>query len=61
MTTSVCQEMFLLRMRFRFMKKMKLPEEPILLKVCEGAPDVDKCILKFDKWRCGKKELVSHL
>ena len=29
MTTSVCQEMFLLRMRFRFMKKMKLPDDAI--------------------------------
>jgi hypothetical protein len=49
MTTSVCQKMIFLRMGFQIFLERKVAGEPFFLKVCESAPDVDKCILIFDK------------
>ena len=55
MTTSVCQKMIFLRSDFRFFQKGRLPDSLIFKKVCESAPDVDKCILIFDKARTDEK------
>lgn len=40
--------MIFLRMLFQVFEKKKVAGDPFFIKVCEGAPEVDKCIIIFD-------------